>query len=131
MDDRWKQRFDNYSRALDNLQAGLALGQWNAFEKQGVIKAFELCYELAWKTLQDLLLERELIDDAGGPRAVLRAAVEAGWLADQDLWSRIHEGRNRAAHVYDSAKSDLLFTEIAGQFFPALRLLRETLGAFS
>lgn len=131
MDERWKQRFDNYERALQNLQAGLALGEWNAFEKQGVIKAFEICYELAWKTLQDLLAQRELLDETGGPRAVLRAAFEAGWLSDQELWSRIHEGRSRAAHVYDAAKSNLLFEEISLAFFPALQTLQRTLARLS
>jgi len=128
MDTRWKQRFDNYNRSLENLQEGLGLGQWNAFEKQGVIKAFELCYELAWKTLQDLLAERELLDVATGPKAVLRAAVEAGWL-DSELWARLHEGRNRAAHVYDSVKSETLFRDIQNEFFPALAALRQVLGS--
>jgi len=31
-------------------------------EEQGLIKSFEYTYELAWKTLQDLLKEKGYID---------------------------------------------------------------------
>ena len=127
IDTRWKQRFDNFARSLQNLEAGLALGEWNAFEKQGVIKAFELCFELAWKTLKDILEERELVEAATGPKAVLRASVEVGLLADPELWGRVHEGRNRAAHVYDAKKSETLFLDIQREFFSALAALWRTL----
>lgn len=128
MDIRWKQRFDNYTRALDNLERGLALGTWNDFERQGVTKAFELAYELAWKTLQDLLEDRDVVD-ATGPRAVWREALHLGWVADAELWARVHEGRNRAAYVYDQIKSAALFSDIREVFQPALRELWRTLEA--
>ena len=65
MDVRWRQSLDSFSQALANLERGLALHTWNEFERQSVIKAFELCCELAWKTLQDLLSEREVEDVIG------------------------------------------------------------------
>ncbi|NDD45080.1 MAG: hypothetical protein EBZ24_06570 [Synechococcaceae bacterium WB9_4xB_025] len=43
LDIRWQQRFSNFKRAL---------------EQQGLVKAFEYTYELAWNTMRDLLRSR-------------------------------------------------------------------------
>jgi hypothetical protein len=42
---------------VDNLLEALEVTTPSKLERQGIIKSFELCYELAWKTLQDYLKE--------------------------------------------------------------------------
>ena len=54
-DIRWEQRFANYRKALAQLQKFIDKGELSELEKQGLIKAFEYTYELAWKTLKDFL----------------------------------------------------------------------------
>jgi DNA-binding HxlR family transcriptional regulator len=39
--DRWKQRFTNFQKALQELKEGVDQAQLNKLEKQGLIKAFE------------------------------------------------------------------------------------------
>ncbi|MFA7565609.1 MAG: nucleotidyltransferase substrate binding protein [Alkalispirochaeta sp.] len=56
-DVRWHQRYANFSRSVDNLLEALEVTTPSKLERQGIIKSFELCYELAWKTLQDYLKE--------------------------------------------------------------------------
>ncbi|MBP9674492.1 MAG: nucleotidyltransferase substrate binding protein [Bacteriovoracaceae bacterium] len=54
MDVRWKQRLDNFSRALEQLEKAVALTQERMLtdlEKQGIIQAFEFTHELAWNIL--------------------------------------------------------------------------------
>ncbi len=58
VDSRWQQRFDNYSRALQVLERGVALAgqrQLSELEQPGLIQGFEFTHELAWKLLQDYL----------------------------------------------------------------------------
>jgi len=39
-DIRWKQRFDNYSKALRQLTRFIEKGELNEFEQQGLIQCF-------------------------------------------------------------------------------------------
>jgi hypothetical protein len=53
-DIRWKQRFSNFSKALSQLEKFIEKGEkLNNLEEQGMIKAFEYTYDLAWNTLKD------------------------------------------------------------------------------
>ena len=57
-DIRWQQRFQNYQKALAQLQNAVTLARerpLSLLEKQGLIQAFEYTHELAWKTLKDFL----------------------------------------------------------------------------
>jgi 16S rRNA G527 N7-methylase RsmG len=52
-DIRWMQRFNNYKRALKQLNDAVELSQQRdltELESQGLIQAFEYTHELAWKT---------------------------------------------------------------------------------
>ena len=54
-DIRWQQRFSNYQKALAQLERFIEPPALNEREQQGLIKAFEYSFELAWNTLRDLL----------------------------------------------------------------------------
>jgi len=57
-DVRWKQRFNNFKRALLQLESAVELSQERALsqlEKQGGIQAFEFTHELAWNVLKNYL----------------------------------------------------------------------------
>ena len=47
-DIRWQQRFVNYTRALEQLERFFEPPALNEREQQGLIKAFETTFELAW-----------------------------------------------------------------------------------
>ncbi len=57
-DIRWKQRFHDYTNALQTLTEAVALGEQRPLtklEKQGLIQGFELTHELGWNVLKDYL----------------------------------------------------------------------------
>ena len=55
-DIRWQQRQQNFERALEKLEQACQRLELNELEAQGLIKAFEYTYELAWNMLRDYLL---------------------------------------------------------------------------
>jgi hypothetical protein len=57
-DVRWKQRFDNFQRALHQLTLAMDLKAQRPLsdlEQQGLIQGFEFTHELAWNVLKDYL----------------------------------------------------------------------------
>ena len=52
---RWKQRFENFNKAFEQLKEFTEISELNKFEKQGFIQCFEYTFELAWKVLKDYL----------------------------------------------------------------------------
>ena len=70
-DIRWKQRFDNYQRALHQLTLAVRLMEQRPLsdlEQQGLIHGFEFTHELAWNVLKDYL-EYEGISGLVGSRS--------------------------------------------------------------
>ena len=87
-DSRWRQRFNNYLRALGQLQEAVSLAdsrELNELKKQGLIKAFEFTHELAWNTLKDFLTERGAAKMYGS-RDVTRLAFKEGLIEQGEIW---------------------------------------------
>jgi hypothetical protein len=76
-DIRWQQRFANSCHALDQLETFFQPPALNERERQGLIKAFEDCFELGWNTLRDLLL----------------AEGKAGLIGDGEAWLAMVQDR--------------------------------------
>ena len=60
-DIRWQQRFSNFQLALSQLETFFEPPELNGREQQGLIKAFEYTFELAWNSLRDLLSSRAMV----------------------------------------------------------------------
>lgn len=80
-DIRWKQRFANYQKALAQLSKFVEKNNLNELEEQGVIKAFEYTYELAWNVMKDYY-EYQGEKDIQGSRDAIRLAFKRGLIAD-------------------------------------------------
>ncbi|MCD6200332.1 MAG: nucleotidyltransferase substrate binding protein [Bacteroidales bacterium] len=69
-DIRWLQRFDSFCKAFSQMEKYVTQSDLNDLEKQRLIKSSEDTYELAWKTLQDLLKEKGY-EGIVGPKPVI------------------------------------------------------------
>ena len=88
------------SLALDRLETFFEPPALNERERQGLIKAFEYCFELGWNTLRDLLLTE---GNAGliGSRDTLRLAFRMGLIDDGEGWLAMVQDRNLTSHTYN------------------------------
>ncbi len=93
-------------------------------QKQGMIKCFEYTFELAWKTLQDFLIEVRGYGDAKGPRPVLEQAFQDGIIADGMTCFDMLKSRNLTAHLYDEKEADVVFSKITKTYLPLFLSLR-------
>ncbi len=114
MDVRWKQRFENYERALRLLREALTdIDHLSTLEKQGTIQRFEFTLELAWKTLKDYLEASGVTMSPVTPKLILKEAFAAEIIRDGQLWIDMLGTRNEMSHRYDEAAFDEAVQEIA------------------
>lgn len=126
VDSRWQQRFSNYCKALGRLEDFLAPPALNEREQQGLIKAFEYTYELAWNTLRDLLRSQ---GDASllGARDTLREAFRLGLIDQGDQWMLMIQDRDLTSHTYNRSTADAIAAQIVASYLPCFQQLRGTL----
>ena len=118
-DVRWQQRFDNYRRALIQLQDAIELRrqrQLSNLEKQGLIKAFEFTHELAWNVLKDFLQDQGN-QNIKGSKDAIREAFKVGLIADGENWMATILSRNISTHTYQAEVADLLILSIVDHYF--------------
>lgn len=125
-DVRWKQRFDNYCRAFGQLIKAVEAHDVqpdNDLIQMALVKAFEMTFELAWKTMKDYLRYNGI--DVNLPREVIKQAFANGIIVDGQLWIDMLENRNVMAHVYDEARAQTIVQLICHQYLPALIRLHQ------
>lgn len=74
-------------------------------ELAGLIKHFELAYEISWKLLQKMAQSQGR--HIASPRESFRFALEAGLidLSDEQQWLDMIEDRNLAVHIYSQEQA--------------------------
>jgi nucleotidyltransferase substrate binding protein (TIGR01987 family) len=125
-DVRWQQRFTNFQAALEQLEGFFEPPALNEREQQGLIKAFEYCFELGWSTLRDLLLA-EGNADLIGSRDTLRLAFSRGLIEDGESWMRMIQDRNLTSHTYNRATADQIAAQVAEHYLGCFQHLRARL----
>lgn len=125
-DIRWEQRFSNYQKALLQLSEFFNGSELNRREEQGLVKAFEYTYELAWQTLKDFL-EYQGVSGLVGSRDAFRRAFEDGVIADGHLWMEMIKSRNKTSHTYNEETAAEIVAAVKDIYFPAFLELGKTL----
>ncbi len=119
-DIRWKQRFQNFAHAFDQLELFLSQPKLNQLEEQGLIKTFEYTFELAWKTLQDLLKHKGYIEVLE-PKPVIQQSFQDGYITDGQGWLRMQKSRNLTSHTYNQAIASEVVESIRAEYFQYLK----------
>ena len=115
-DIRWQQRFSNYNKALNQLKKFIDKKELNELEEQGLIKAFEYTYELAWNVIKGFYEEQgeQLIQ---GSKDAFRLAFQRGLIQDGKSWMEMVENRKLTVHTYDDETDDEIANLIKTQYF--------------
>jgi len=112
------QHSKDYQRMLAQLVEGVTISRQRPLtrmEKQGLIKAFELTYELALNLIKDYIAFQgcALIADTHG---AIREAFRCGLITDEEDWMTMINSRNSASHVYDEETTNSLVEIIANRY---------------
>lgn len=122
-DIRWKQRFTNFSKAMNHLENALQIPNPDIVQKAGIIQFFEMSFELAWNMVKDYLEEQGFVD-IKSPRSALKKAYEMNILENGHDWMDLLQDRNLTAHTYDEQKASDMEQLIDNKYFPILKALQ-------
>lgn len=76
-------------------------GTSSELEEMGGVQAFEMAYELAWKTLKKILMSKGI--EVYSPKETFRKSVAEGLISDFESWGEKYlETRNLTVHSYDA-----------------------------
>ncbi len=125
-DIRWEQRYANFKKALRQLQKFIDKGELTELEQQGLVKAFEYTYELAWNTLKDFL-EYQGQTDIYGSRDAIRQAFSLQLIEDGDGWMDMLQSRNKTSHTYNEETAQEICRAVQNIYYPLFRQLNQKL----
>ncbi len=113
-DIRWKQRFQNYEKALRLLREALADVK-RELEKEGVGQRFEFnTVELT--AMKDYLEYNGIVFEQSAPKPVVKQAFAARIITDGQLWIDMLDRRNLLSHTYDEKVFDQAVHEMNQRF---------------
>jgi len=118
-DIRWKQRFQNFEKALTSLKTAVELTserELTNLEKQGMIQCFEFTFELAWNVMKDYLEEQGITEIIGSKNAV-RYAFNNNLIENGEVWMDMVNDRNLASHTYDEETAQNLYMAIKNNYY--------------
>ena len=102
MDEKFTKRFESFKNSLASLSEAKERDMSDSFVLSGTSAKFSITFDLAWKTMKDILVQYYSITGfvTGSPREVLRESFKAKLISD-DAWMDMLKVRNELAHDYD------------------------------
>ena len=112
---RFTERLDDYKKALSKLEEALTEKE-SEIIIDGVLHRFEFTFELAWKTMKDILEYQGIITKLGSPREIIQIAFKQNLIEDGEVWIEIMLARNSLAHIYDEMTSRKVYQNIKERY---------------
>jgi nucleotidyltransferase substrate binding protein (TIGR01987 family) len=129
-DNRWKQRFENFSDAFQHLKyAVLEVTNPNDLEKEGTIQRFEFTHELAWKVMKDFLKDKG-IQGIIGSKDATRLAFQNEIINDGQIWMDMIESRIKTVHTYLEEILEREYQLIKVTYFPLIDAFHEKMKTY-
>lgn len=120
------RKYDNFCKALSNLQEGLKLDEpYTVVEQTGIVGLFEICFEQSWKLMKAVLEEHGRFEEKiGSPRAIIKIAFQCDMIKDEEKWLELLESRNILAHTYSDEDALQVIRKLKTDYFGLFSALK-------
>ncbi len=99
--------------------------QTKVFLRDSAIQRFEICFDLAWKTLKEYLLEKKGIS-CFSPKVCFREAFQNNFFhSDDGRWMQMTDDRNLMTHIYNEDEAEKIFQKMPEYLVLFKELLEE------
>jgi len=102
-----RPKLDSFRKAVNNLKFILVEVKTPIVRDAG-IKRYELCYELAWKSIQEAL-RSEGLEICKSPKSCFKQAFKQGWIEDEEGFADMVQSRNLTSHTYNEDLADKIY----------------------
>lgn len=123
---RFEERKQDLAKATERLKEALNEEE-TEIAIDGTLHRFEFTFELAWKTMKDLMEYNGIIESTGSPREVLKNAFQNGIIEDGETWINMMLARNSLSHLYDEEASRKIYKDIKEKYIVLIEKLNEVL----
>ena len=123
------QKLDNFANCLAILgDADFQMAETNDIYRTGIVRQFNLTFELAWKALQ-AIMRKHCVEEVstGSPREILQLGYKIGFINDAETWLLMLKKRNTSVHIYNEDEIDELILLIRDSYILAFTVLKDTL----
>ena len=126
---QFMKKLDNFTNCLSILaNEDFKLAETNDIYRTVIIGQFNLTFELAWKTLQEIMRMHSVEGvSIGSLREILQLAYKIGFINDSEVWLLMLKKRNTAVHIYNEDEVNEMIILIRDSFIPAFITLKDTL----
>ena len=121
------QKFDNFVACFDVLKnSNREMAKSDEIYRTGVIGQSSLAFELAWKTLQEVMRAHAINEaENGSPREILKAGFKYNFIDDEPTWLQMLKDRNSATHVYDEQAFEAVLNRVYDSYLGAFERFSE------
>lgn len=123
---RFEERKQDLAKATERLKEALKERE-TEIAIDGTLHRFEFTFELAWKTMKDLMEYNGIIETTGSPREVLKTAFQNGLIKDGETWIDMMLARNSLSHLYDEETSRKIYKDIKEKYIVLIEKLNKEL----
>ena len=122
---RFKQRYVNFEKAVNNFKKVESKESLTEIEQAGLVQFFEVAFELSWKVMRDVLQSEGY--EINSPKETIKRAFEFGLIDDGEAWLDALQKRNLSSHTYDNTLLDELENQILHKYYPLMEQLKTKL----
>jgi|SRR3972149_3985911 len=103
--------YQDYQRAIIKLDQALQQPK-DEYIRDSAIKRFELCFDLAWKSIQKYAKYAGL--ECNSPRMCFSTAWQLHLIDYDQTWLEMIDARNLSVHLYEEKSADELYGKLSG-----------------
>ena len=123
-----KSKLASFIKSVKNLKSILTETE-TQIVRDAAIKRYEICYELAWKSVQEAL-KAEGLEICKSPKSCFKEAFKQSWIADEEAWAEMIQNRNLTTHTYDEDLAEKIYDSL-GKYLSLFEYLLAQLQAQS
>jgi len=105
-----KPKLNSFTKSINNLQLVLTEIK-TPIVRDAAIKRYEICYELAWKSIQEAL-RNEGLEICKSPKNCFKQAFKQGWIEDEEICADMIQNRNLTTHTYNEDLAEEIYNNL-------------------